>query len=180
MTNQNCLRFFMTVGLSALCLCGQQSAKRSIVVKPELNPNLFTISVKLEQKGFRAGEPVWANVSFRNISGRELVVMVSSPLEEYKVEVFQSDGKLAPMTRAGTAWQPNKPRKTWGGPHEKRMGPHDVWETRIEVTHLYDLHVPGAYSLVISRETDEMADRWNVVAWFKAVADPVTFYIADQ
>ena len=72
---------------------------------------------------------------------------------------------------------PGKRRRTWGGPHEKVVKPFEELRTEIDVTVLYDLVKPGTYTVVVSRETDEMAERPQLVAWFKAISDPMKFFV---
>ena len=83
------------------------------------------------------------------------------------------------MTAAGRNARPNKQRKVWGGPHEKLMKAFEELRCEIDLTVFYDLRKRGTFRVVVSRETDEMADRPRLVAWFRAVSNPVTFFISQ-
>lgn len=168
--------------IGVLCFAGLQAdaaaqLKAARFVPPPLKSDLFKVNAQLDRTGFRVGEPILVKIALRNVSNRDLLVMTSSPHEDYKIEVFQENGQLAPMTRVGKNATPGKRRRTWGGPHEKVVKPFEELRTEIDVTVLYDLVKPGTYTVVVSRETDEMAERPQLVAWFKAISDPMKFFV---
>jgi hypothetical protein len=92
--------------------------------------------------------------------------------------VLQDNGQLAPMTQWGRGLRPNKVRKTWASGHNHRLKPLEEWTVEIDVAKIYDLHKPGTYTIIVSRETDEMVGRPDV-AWFRAVSAPMRIIISQ-
>ena len=156
-----------------------QAAQSRRFVPPDLDPSLFKITTQLERSGFRIGEPIVVHVHFQNVSTRELIVTSEHAYSDYAVEVFQDNGRLALATPFGRSLRPNRNRKIFGGPHERKLMPLDEQISKIELNKLYELNQPGAYTVVVRRETDLMADRPPVIAWFKAASAPVKFFIVQ-
>lgn len=126
-----------------------------LIVAPLLHSGAYAqpaarIAVRLEwvRGGAAASRDVQIRTEIRNISRRDVAVMVSSPENDFVFTVVGPDGRPAALTRRGLEWQSRVPN----GSHVLVTLPPAQSVSEICVlSDLVDFSRPGTYRVVASR-----------------------------
>ena len=139
--------------------------------RPELDHHMFELKVEFDRSSFRLGEPILANVEMTNVSAKSAIVLQTGDAEEeYSVIIKNELGEVLPFTAHGSRLRPNKGRSLIQARHPRIAPLHSV-KGLIDLTQIVEITKPGLYTVVISRQTDEMLFTQDM-GWFKAVSQP--------
>jgi len=125
----------------------QYSTKTAGVAKPD--SVCFQLSAEAEKEIVRLGESVKVKVKLTNITDRRCLLTSINPLP-YKIIVKDDSGKLRPKTEYLEKLEKYGPSSIFG----QRAAPKEVFESNEIVNNLYDMSVPGTYSITFKRNVE--------------------------
>jgi uncharacterized membrane protein len=125
----------------------------------------FRLSACVENKQFKAGEPVALKLTIRNVTDQTLYLIETFPEREYKIVVKNEAGESVPLTAAGVRLANGDDSRVIG----VKLEPKEARQDSIEVTKFYEMATPGTYSITASRTVKNRRGR----GWSEAVSNIV-------
>jgi hypothetical protein len=136
----------------------------------------------MPQSTFEAGTAVKLDVIVRNLSDElDLIPKVDGHAEDYlHIEVRASDGKqlerIDRQTLSKNAKTYSFPKRGWGSRKLETIKPHDESRNYLVLSALFDLSMPGAYS--VSAKADlQRPNSGPEIKWVETAAEKIQFVV---
>lgn len=108
----------------------------------------FNLSARIENKQFKLGEPIVLNLTIRNITKQVLYLTETNPYSDYQLIVKSERGERVRLTEFGQRSSNNKEDFRVIG---VKVKPGEERHDSIEATRLYNMTVPGTYTMIARR-----------------------------
>src|ERR1700730_9323434 len=155
------LTLFVAV-LAATNTLGAQSAKTSQPVVPA-----FEIAISLESSVVKAGSKITVKATLVNKSSSNLLFSTDENIAklDFKADVRDSQGNLAPLTEYGRSVMRNETAPDITSAGYSMVRPGETKKSDVDITKLYNLSQPGKYSIRVQRIDDaiKMAVKSNTI-----------------
>jgi len=103
----------------------------------------------LPRRGVTGGEPIILKLSLTNTTSKDVIVVESNPLADYKIDVRDQRGRPVPPTPEGKDLLFHS---LWVGRRlSVRLAPGDKKVETFEINKVYDMSKPGSYTVTGSR-----------------------------
>ena len=119
--------------------------------------NGFQFSIVADSEEFAINTPVVLKTYITNVTDKLLLMGLRSNPAEYQFEVKAENGELVPLTRYGKQIQRNKNTSFSNG--ERDYGPKESYEAGFVLNQIYDMTMPGTYTVVVSRAVSFPAEK---------------------
>ena len=121
----------------------------------------FSVTIAAAQGPFQAGSPIKIDITIKNVSDHEIRVereaIQSMGESTHEFDVRDSNGNPVPETRY---YRRFKDPLTWHNYRRSILAPGGTAKDEVTLNKLYDLSIPGEYTVQARRHNDFYSGEW--------------------
>ncbi len=147
----------MAVGAAIVWLCDTVAVRADGEATAGDAPSSETVAVRSsasmrvipKKEVYKVGDPVVLQVEVQNTGNRPVSVNRDHPLLDYDIAVLGPDGKNVPLS--GDAEREKKKQQLVSRRIKRSLSPAQRTHEELEITRYFEMRLPGAYEIRISR-----------------------------